>query len=110
MIMLKRERTNDRTGRHTSQKILALMLTAVFAGQLAKAQTRYTITDLDVLPGGNYSEAFGINNRGQVTGSSDLAPGQNRASFIGMAVCKVLVHWAATSLTGLGSTNTANWW
>ena len=77
--MLKRERTNDRTGRHTSQKILALMLAAVFAGQLAKAQTRYTITDLGVLPAGNYSEAFGINNRGQVTGSSDLAPGQNRA-------------------------------
>jgi probable HAF family extracellular repeat protein len=61
--------------RHT----LVLTLTVLFASQFAKAQTSYTIADLGVLPGGNYSEADGVNNRGQVAGWSDLAPGQNRA-------------------------------
>jgi probable HAF family extracellular repeat protein/YD repeat-containing protein len=62
---------------HLLSKTLGLSL-VVLACQ-AHAQTRYTITHLGVLPGGNYSEADGINNRGQVAGWSDLAPGQNRA-------------------------------
>ena len=36
----------------------------------AGAETRYTVTDLGALGGGQGSEAFGINDRGQVVGAS----------------------------------------
>jgi len=62
-----------------SRHTLRLTFLLVLVLSLAKGQSIYTITDLGVFPGGNYSEADGVNNRGQVDGWSDLAPGQNRA-------------------------------
>jgi probable HAF family extracellular repeat protein len=37
------------------------------------------MTDLGTLPGGDYSAAFGINNRGQVTGIATAADGNEHA-------------------------------
>jgi probable HAF family extracellular repeat protein len=52
---------------------IAIFVIAVFASQSSKAQIRYTVTDLGVLPGGTATSANAINNRGQVTGGSNLS-------------------------------------
>src|SRR5690242_8555759 len=39
----------------------------------------YVVTDLGTLPGGASSNAYDINDRGQVVGSSQVAAGQNHA-------------------------------
>jgi len=40
---------------------------------------QYTVADLGTLPGGAYSVANAVNNRGQVTGTSATADGKERA-------------------------------
>jgi len=44
--------------------------------------TTGTMIDLGTLPGGNYSEAVGINASGQVAGMSSVAPGGNSHAFL----------------------------
>src|SRR2546427_8139166 len=55
---------------------LWILLTAT-----SHAQTTWTITDLGVFPGGSISQASGINNSGQVVGSSVL-PGDVNHAFL----------------------------
>jgi probable HAF family extracellular repeat protein len=43
----------------------------------ARAQNRYRVTDLGVLPGGTYSFARAINDRGQVVGESQVTENPN---------------------------------
>jgi len=72
--MLKRERTQNSTGLHTPPEILGLMLVVIFATQslpAAKAQSRYSITDLGTL-GGDRSDALSINKLGDVVGESGV--------------------------------------
>lgn len=56
----------------------AVLLMAVTAS-LAAGQATYSITDLNILPGGNYSFPSAMNNSGQVTGFGDVASGQFHA-------------------------------
>jgi probable HAF family extracellular repeat protein len=49
--------------------VLLLALVATARAQ----EFKYRVTDLGALPGGNSSAAYAINNRGQVTGESDVA-------------------------------------
>ena len=49
-------------------KAIAAIILLMALLVMARAQRRYQITDLGVLPGGTYSFASGINNRGQVAG------------------------------------------
>lgn len=57
---------------------LLLLGTILLAPSTALAVPAYTITDLGTL-GGDSSQAFGINNSGQVTGGSTIANGRSRA-------------------------------
>ncbi len=55
----------------------ALVLTGIIVGFLAdtlQAAPRYTYQDLGVLPGDTFSLAYGINNLGQVVGTSTYVP------------------------------------
>jgi probable HAF family extracellular repeat protein len=57
----------------------------------------YTITDLGTL-GGDYSEAFGINNRGQVVGTSDTGVEDPVNGLLSDAFL-----WSSGNLTDLGT-------
>lgn len=50
-------------------------LTALFFTRTIQAQVTYEITDLGALPGGNWSEAYGINNQGQIVGQAETQGG-----------------------------------
>ncbi len=50
---------------------LALLLWIGVSAAQADAPARYTITDLGTLPGGRYSAATALNNKGQVAGWAD---------------------------------------
>jgi probable HAF family extracellular repeat protein len=56
--------------------LVSMVLALLIGAQPASAQL--SITDLGTLPGGDSSVAFGINNRGQVVGSSTAASGEFR--------------------------------
>jgi len=45
------------------------------SGGATQAESRWVITDLGVLPGGGFSQAFGINDRGQIVGRSMVKGG-----------------------------------
>ena len=49
--------------------------------QSTTSPTRYTVTDLGTLPGGNFSQPFFINRYGLVSGSSSLADGTQHATL-----------------------------
>ena len=66
--MHQRERTLNRTAVHRAIRILGLIFVGVFACQSAKAQKRYTITDIGALDPSSYANA--INNQGQVVGGA----------------------------------------
>jgi len=63
--------------------LLALAISLTAAAQDAQQHTlpaaQYTVTDLGTLSGGNFSQPFFINRYGLVSGSSNLADGNQRA-------------------------------
>jgi probable HAF family extracellular repeat protein len=63
--------------------VLAVPLTAGAQGaqQRTLATTHYTVTDLGTLSGGNFSQPFFINRYGLVSGSSNLADGNQHATL-----------------------------
>src|SRR3984885_12316617 len=62
---------------------LAVPLTAAAQDtqQPTLAATQYTVTDLGTLSGGNFSQPFSINRYGLVSGSSNLADGNQHATL-----------------------------
>lgn len=58
----------------------AILSVALIAGSAAAAGS-YQISSIGVLAGGTYSEAYGINSRGQVAGISNVSNGQVRGIF-----------------------------
>jgi probable HAF family extracellular repeat protein len=58
----------------------------------ARAVVLYTVTDLGSLSGGDFSQAFDINNSGQVTGSANYSPTQSHAFL-----------WTNGTMTDLGT-------
>lgn len=58
--------------------IACAALMAMHFAPLAKADVEYNVVDLGTL-GGNYSQAYAINNSGQVVGVATLAGGQEHA-------------------------------
>src|ERR1700732_4627816 len=69
--MFEHERIQNWTAFRTLTRILGLMLIGVFAFQSARAQSKYTITDLGTTLGPSIAD--GINNSGQVVGVSYTA-------------------------------------
>ena len=60
--------------------VLALLMgVGPVLGQTESAQQQLSITDLGTLPGGTFSQAFAINNRGQIVGTSFTASGELHA-------------------------------
>jgi probable HAF family extracellular repeat protein len=70
---------------------VALAVAVLSERESAQAQeaptegSEYSIRDLGTLPGGDFSEARGINNRGQVAGWSTTASGYDHAVLWGTA-------------------------
>lgn len=58
---------------YVPRALIVFALLAVAAIQIAAGQS-FAIRDLGALPGGNFSQAAGINNRGQVAGFSSNPP------------------------------------
>jgi probable HAF family extracellular repeat protein len=59
---------------------LVLTLAMVFSAALAgRPQPQYSIVDLGVLPGGGFSEALNVNDRGQIVGWGGTATGEMHA-------------------------------
>lgn len=58
--------------------ILGAALVAIFVAPSARADIEYNVVDLGTL-GGNYSQAYSINNSGQVVGVATLVGGQEHA-------------------------------
>jgi probable HAF family extracellular repeat protein len=92
-------------GTKSSMRIIAAALSAAFAvsAQTATQEqehkkvhfTRYTVTDLGTL-GGTAGAAFGINNRGHVSGQGALAGNANEHAFL-------YVHGQKSDLGTLGA-------
>lgn len=84
------------------KSILTLIAASSFLAAFAIAQPpRYTLTDLGTLPGGNFSQAYFVNNSGLITGLSNAADGNQHA-----------VIWQGGKITdiskpGLGGPNSA---
>lgn len=64
--------------RISNSRLWVIFMALSFTG-LANAEVQYNIIDLGVLPGGNASCAYGINNTGEVVGSSYTAGGVGHA-------------------------------
>jgi hypothetical protein len=61
---------------------MAMPTQMVAQEQSARSETvRYTITDLGTLEGGTFSQPFSINRYGLVSGSSNLADGNQHATL-----------------------------
>jgi len=59
---------------------LVLTLAMVFSAALAgRPQPQYAIVDLGVLPGGGFSQALNVNDRGQIVGLGGTASGEVHA-------------------------------
>ena len=52
--------------------VMSLILTSSSVRLSAQEQIRYTVIDIGTLPGGTFSQAYGINNNGDVVGYSTL--------------------------------------
>jgi probable HAF family extracellular repeat protein len=65
-------------------------------GQPVEAR-QFSMTDLGTLPGGTESFAYGINDRGQVVGSSQTASGENHAFLWDKGVMRDLGTLGGTS-------------
>ena len=72
---------------------LLLMILALLGLALspASAAATYNVTDLGTLPGGTYSNAYGLNGSGQVVGGADNASGYR--AFL----------WSGGTMTSLGT-------
>lgn len=66
-------------------KPLVLLLGSIWVSlaspTAAAPAPRYVLTDLGTLPGGTYSIALGLNDKGQVVGGADTAKGEAHAVF-----------------------------
>ena len=71
---------------------IGVLTFAVWSASPSLGQTTYWITDLGTIPGGTFSEAYGINAYGQVTGSSGANLG-NQHAFL----------YSAGTMTDLGT-------
>lgn len=58
-----------------------LAAVTVYAQKAEHVVTHYRLVDLGVLQGGNFSQAFGVNNKGWSTGISTAADGTQRAAL-----------------------------
>jgi probable HAF family extracellular repeat protein len=61
-----------------TQRIILVLLFSI-GGIAARRPAEWTIHDLGILPGGAFSEAYAINDRGQVVGRSGTASGSVHA-------------------------------
>ncbi|MGB8579945.1 MAG: hypothetical protein WCD47_03935 [Candidatus Sulfotelmatobacter sp.] len=61
--------------------LAALAVPLTIAAQDTQQPTKYTVTDLGTLPGGNFSQPFSLNKYGLVSGSSSLADGRQHATL-----------------------------
>src|SRR6476661_6966930 len=83
--MFKPERPRNWTALGAPPRILGPILMVVFACQsllpAARAKSRYTVTDLGggFETNGGFSQANGINNRGQVVGEASAVAGTTHA-------------------------------
>jgi len=63
----------------TALALLALAMSVAGVARPARAEILYTLKDLGTLPGGNFSQGFGVNASGQVVGDSLTASGATHA-------------------------------
>src|SRR5882724_4042788 len=96
------QRTSNRTPRprkslEASQRLRRTRRLSLEALEPLCMLSGYTITDLGTL-GGDYSEAFGINNRGQVVGTSDTGVEDPANGLLSDAFL-----WSSGQLTDLGT-------
>jgi probable HAF family extracellular repeat protein len=69
--------------RRLAAAVFGLVLAGALLGWLVRpAPPRYTVTDLDTLPGDTVSNASGLNNRGEVVGLSGSGRLDTRHSFL----------------------------
>jgi probable HAF family extracellular repeat protein len=70
---------------YTHRVLIVFTLLTVAAFQPAAGQS-FISRDLGTLPGGNVSQAIGINERGQVIGYSFIASGDQHATLFGKGI------------------------